>query len=540
MSTPHPRSSGGRVAVHPAVLDRRIREGALLGMTALIPAVIALGLTVALPKTNVLIVLAIVAGALGVLALMVSSRLEVTIALLGIYLGLLDGPIKLGSGGGEVTAALRNVLILSICLGAIMRLIVKRQRISLPPLSAWVLAYVATVAIEAFNPKTGGILKDLGGFRQEAQWVPFFFFGYLLMRSKKRFRQLFLIVGVIGLANGAVATYQTGLGPSQLASWGPGYRQLYQPTTVGVKGSAARNYASEGEARVRPVGLGADSGFGGGVGVLALPFSLALLATWRSRKRWVAMVLCLGALVAVVTGLGRLQVVGAGLGVIAFAGLAAVAGRRVTRPLGALLAVVVLAVPLGVLFVSAVGGGTFKRYADIAPSQVATTATSHKESAWRVLLPRQLAAAPFGVGLGSVGAASGFGGRNTELINGHTVSAETQYNLVGDELGIPGELVWVFMSIYVIALVLAGLRHIEDGELAICLAGAFAPFISLTLEGFSGPFITSAAAGPYFFFAIGIVAYWFAGPGRPARAIIRPPSGAAAMPSSPPPIPVAT
>ncbi|HEY6354925.1 MAG TPA: hypothetical protein VIY30_10585, partial [Burkholderiaceae bacterium] len=308
MTTPRLRLSGGAGAVHPVVLDRRIRHVALVGLVGLLTALIALGITIALPETSILVVLGAIVAILGVVTLIANSHLEVTVALLAIYLGLLDGPVKLGIGRSEATAAVRNVLILAVCLGAVMRLFAHRERIRLPPLSGWVLAFVAIVVVDAFNPRTQGLLHVLGGFRQQLQWVPFFFFGYVLLRSKKRLRQFFIIVGVIGLANGVVSAYQTSLSPAQLAKWGPGYRALVQPTTVGKKGSIARTYSSEGVARVRPLGLGADSGFSGGVGVIALPCCLALLATWRSRRRWVAAVLCLGALVAVATGLGRLQV----------------------------------------------------------------------------------------------------------------------------------------------------------------------------------------------------------------------------------------
>ena len=72
----------------------------------------------------------------------------------------------------------------AIGLGAILRMVVKRERVKLPPLSGWVIALVALVLVEAFNPKTAGILKFLGGFRQQLEWVPFFFFGYAIMRSR--------------------------------------------------------------------------------------------------------------------------------------------------------------------------------------------------------------------------------------------------------------------------------------------------------------------------------------------------------------------
>ena len=534
MTTPNLRLSGGTGATHPVVLDRRIRDLVRVGAAALASGALALGVTIALPHTSLLIVLGAIVAVIGIVALVVNSRLEVSVAILAVYLGLFDGPVKLGIGRSEATAGVRNVLILAVCLGALMRLFARREKVTLPPLTGWVLAFVAIVVLDAFSPKTQGILHVLGGFRQQLQWVPFFFFGYAVVRSKKRFRQMFIIIGVIGLANGVVAAYQTGLGPSQIASWGPGYRALYQPTTVGKKGSVARTYSSEGEARIRPVGLGSDSGFSGGVGVIALPCALALLATWRSRRRWVAAVMCLGALVAVATGLGRLQVVGAVLGVFAFAGLASLAGRRVTRAITALLVVVALAVPLGALFVSAVGGGTFKRYESIAPGNAAETVPSHKASAWENI-PNFLASAPLGVGLGTVGAAGGFGGKITELVEGHGVSAETQYNLVADELGAPGLLAWIALTLFVIALAARGIRHVRDGELAILLAGAFAPFVALTLEGFSGPFITSTASGPYFWLAVGMAAYWFAGPGR--REAERVPADAHAEPSPPTPPP---
>lgn len=230
MSTPHLRLSDAVGVVHPAVLDRRIRDLLLLGLTGLIPAVVALGVTVELPNASLLLVLAVIVGAMGVVALMVSSRLEVTVALLALYLLLLDGPVKLVIGSHETTAAVPNVLIVAVCAGALMRLVVRRERVVLPPLSSWVLAWFAIVAVEAFNPHTEGILKILAGLRQQLEWIPFFFFGYLLMRSKKRFRQLFLIVAVAALANGVVSAYQTELTPAQLASWGPGYSLLEYPT----------------------------------------------------------------------------------------------------------------------------------------------------------------------------------------------------------------------------------------------------------------------------------------------------------------------
>ncbi len=143
------------------------------------------------------------------------------------------------------------MLIVAICLGALMRMAVRKERLRMPPLSGWVLAWVLLVLVNAFNPRTEGIAHILGGFRNQLVFVPFFFFGYALMRSKRRFRQLFLIVGVFALASGAVAAYQTELSPAQLASWGPGYHALIYPTVGSGRTYYQRRRSSRASARAR-------------------------------------------------------------------------------------------------------------------------------------------------------------------------------------------------------------------------------------------------------------------------------------------------
>jgi hypothetical protein len=522
MSPAHTRTAAPAGAVHPAVLDRRIREFLLALVAVAVPIAVALAITIAVPNPNVVLAVAVIGGVIAAVALIASSRLEITVTVLAIYCGMLDGPVKLLSGGGTATSALRNVLIFGVALGAILRLVVKRERITLPAMSGWIIGLFALVLVEAFNPQTGGVLKFIGGFRQQLQWVPFFFFGYVLIRSTSRFRKLFIVLGVLALANGVVATYQTRLTPGQLASWGPGYHQrIYGAIVEGKLRGGHRVYVSEGEGRVRPPALGSDAGFGGGVGVVALPGTLALLALWRIRRRWLAVVLVFGAILAVATCLGRLQVVGAAIGVMSFAALSVSLGRRMSRPVATLLGVAALALPLGAVFVAYEGSGTFKRYESIAPEQAASTSTSHKSGVLS-LLPHQLSVAPFGVGLGSVGAAGGFGGKSTDLLEGHAVNAETQFNFIADELGLPGLILWVLFTLNVIFIAVSRLRRIADLELRLCLAAITAPLISFFAMSFSGPVTAGAAGGAFIFFASGVVAYWFAGPGfkraRNARA----------------------
>jgi hypothetical protein len=512
---------GARPAVggaHRVVLGRRIREQLFVILSVAIPVVLGLAISARVSNPNVYLLIVIALGATGVVVLVLNPRLEMSLAIVALYLGLLEGTAKLRFGSHEVGAALRDILIYSVALGAFLRLLVRPEKLRLPPLSGWVIAFVALVLAEAFNPHTLSLTKALGGFRQQLEWVPFFFLGYAVMRSKERFRKFFLLLGVIALANGVVSMYQTRLSPAQLASWGPGYREI----VYGTNGLGGRTYRAEGSAHVRPPGLGSDAGFSGGVGVIAVPATLALLAIGGLRRRWPVAILCLGAMLAVATGLGRLQVVGAFLAVLVFAALAFTAGRSVAKPLLALLAIFALALPAGAIVASLVGRGTFARYSSLTPSKLIGSKDNKASSLKQI--PGELGAAPLGLGLASVGAASGFGHKTVGVLNGHGVSAETQYNFIADELGIPGLLLWVGLTVKLIVLGFRRLPGIPDVEMRLYLSAVFATFIAFTFVGLSGPTMSSAALGPYFWFAVGIAAYWFAGAGR----FWRPPASAGA------------
>ena len=267
MSGSHLSLGGPAGGAHPAVVSRRLRELGLLGATGLIALGLALGIVAAVPNPDLLLTILAVLGGLVVIYLMVNPRLDVTVVLLAVYLGCLDGPVKLLSGGGNSVSALRDVLVAAVCIGAILRQMAKKEPWRLPPLSGFVLGFVLIVALEALNPNTVGYVKILGGFRQQLEWVPFFFFGYLLIRSKQSLRKLFLLLGVIALANSLVSAYQVRLNPHAFATWGPGYAEK----VLGTNGVSGTTFSSEGAGRVRPLALGSDIGFGGTVGVIALP-----------------------------------------------------------------------------------------------------------------------------------------------------------------------------------------------------------------------------------------------------------------------------
>ncbi|HME02542.1 MAG TPA: hypothetical protein VKG38_05865 [Solirubrobacteraceae bacterium] len=508
---------------HPAVVRRRVHELALLGLTALIALLLALGVAAAVPHPNVLLTIVAIVGVLAITYLMVSPRLDVSVLVLGLYLGCLDGPVKLISGGGTSVSAMRDVLIFAVCLGAIMRWLTKKEPLQLPPLSVWVLGFVLCVAVEALNPNTVGVTKILGGFRQQLEWVPFFFFGYLLIRSKQRLRKLFLLFGVIAAANSLVAAYQVRLNPHTLAAWGPGYAEK----VLGTNGVTGTTFAGG----VRPLALGSDIGYSGTVGVIALPCMLALLATARPRRRWIYALLALLAALGIGVSLSRTSVIGAVVTLVAFAALSFSLGSRVARPLVAMLVLLALAIPLASVVTSTEGTAIFSRYSSIAGSQAASSATGDK-SATLSQLGVDVANDPFGFGLGVSGAASSFGGHTSVRLEGHGFSSETEFNFLMNEIGLPGLLLWLAFLIYLGTLVLRRLSLIKDLEVRLELAALFSVLAGLFIEGFAGAFTAGTAGGPYFWLTAGIAAYWLAGPGLkyPANAAPAIPASTAAAP----------
>jgi len=483
-----------------------------IAVTGLVALALALVIAVEVAHPSIPLTLGVVIGVVGILYLLVNPRLEVTVTILGVYLGCFDGPLKLFSGGGNATSAVRDGLIFAVGLGALLRHLAQTRHTKLPPLYGWVLGFVLIVLLEALNPNTSGTLKILGGFRQQLEWVPFFFFGYLLIRSRDRLRKLFIVLALIAAANAVVSAYQARLSPHQLAAWGPGYSEK----VLGANGISGTTFASGGSGRVRPLGLGSDIGFGGAVGVIALPGALVLLATARPRKRWLYVLLCLAALLGVGVSLSRTDVLGAVVTLVAFAALSFSVGRRVAKPLAALIVILLLTIPLATVVTSTEGSAIFSRYSSIAGTQAASSSTGYK-SVSLAQIPIDIGAAPFGFGLGTAGAASSFGGRTTVTLEGHGFSSETEFNFIMNELGLPGLLLWVSFSVYLGLLVVRRLGRVEDVESRLSLAAVFSVLAGLTVMGFAGAFSAGSAGGPYFWLAAGIAAYWLAAPARARR-----------------------
>ncbi len=493
---------------HPAVLGRRMKDAATTFVVLGVAACVAIAIAVSVPERDFALALVGIVMVIFIVWLIRTPRLELAVGAIVIFLGCINGPLKLIANAGALSSGIQDVLVLAVVIGLVARTVAKRAPINVPPLFGWVLAFVLLVLLEAFNPYTGGFLKALGGYRQQLQWVPFFFFGYLLIRSPQRFRRMYWLLGVVALLNAFASTSQTQLTPGEVASLGSGY--AYR-----VQGPSGRTYNAEGEAHVRPLGLGSDSGFSAGIGVIALPGCLALVATVRRRReRWAALILALGALAGIITGLGRLQVGGSVFTLVAFVGFAMLARRRVSKPILALVLTAALAAPAGLVFVEAVGSNIFSRYTSIAgPEKFANEATGYKISGL-LAIPKYVAAAPFGFGLGTAGAVSGFGGGSKELFEGHNITSDTQYNLLVKELGLFGLLIWTAFLIRLIVLAARRLRYVTDPEAQIFLIALCSPLVAYLFMAVDGPVSVGVAGGTYYWFAAGVCAYWFLGDGR--------------------------
>jgi hypothetical protein len=426
-----------------------------------------------------------------------SERYAVTLAVLLLYLGLFDGVLKLASGSSVATLG-RDVLLYAIALGAVVRMILRKTRLSLPPFTGIVLAWVVVCVMQVANPSDISLAHALASLRQHLEFVPLFFFGYVVLRSERRVAGLLLLLLVIGAANGVASVIQSHLTPDQLSSWGPGYFTLEHGTGTAV---GRFFYTGHGTIAVRPPALGGEDGFGGLVGLIAVPGAIALLSSARrtAKLAWLLIPTTVLTIVAVVTSQTRLALLGGILAVFAFLVLTLTSRRNLVALL--LTGLVGLA---GYLIVSSFVSSSANRYSSIAPATVLSTALGARQSSI-ANIPRYLADYPLGAGLGSVGPAqSAFGGSAAaKQLNG-----ETEFTFLLVETGIPG---LVIMLAFVMATIRGGLalRLVADPALQRCLMALTAVLISLFVAWGIEAVSSDSPTAPFLWLTGGCLAYWY-------------------------------
>jgi hypothetical protein len=489
--------------------------GALAAVGALSLAGLAISLQ--MPGSNPLVALPL--AALPAIAgwLLLSERYEWSLAVLMLYVGLADGYLKLSTGSSQATL-LRDMLLYAIATGALIRLAVRRESPSWPPLSGWVIAWAAVVAVQVANPHNGTLLHSIASFRPHLEWVPLFFLGYLAIRSKARIRNFLVLLVAIAAVNGVVGLIQQNMTPEQLAGWGPGYEQAIS----GEGTVAARRFADEeGTERNRPFALGGDIGFGGSVGVLAVPAALALLGlSLRPGLRLVVGVLAIGVAIAILSSAARVHVIAGVVAILAYAGLTVTSRGGMRTVVGAAVGLLIGYAAIGFLFSNS-EKGSFDRYEDInSPSKAVSTAYDYRRDVI-ALIPVYMSEIPLGAGLGSKGPAGSFGGGGS---NGLNAESEPTYLLI--ELGIPGLAVMLGFQLALLYLCLTRIRRIPDREARVLLTAVAAPLFALFSTWFVGISTAATPGAPYLWFAAGVLSYWLLGdgyrslvPARPAPAL---------------------
>ncbi|HVW45564.1 MAG TPA: hypothetical protein VHA76_00815 [Solirubrobacterales bacterium] len=479
----------------------RARAATPLGnlATAAVLAALGLAVTARLPTPTPVSIIAVVGILAATIWMLCSERYEWTLVVLMLYLGLADGVLKLVTDSQPVTLV-RDLLFYAIVVGAMVRMIVRRRPLVLPPLSGWVIAWVIVVLVQIANPHDGTLLHSVASVRPHAEWVPLFFLGFFVMRSRKRLRGFLLLLLVIAAANGIVGLIQLNLTPDQLSSWGPGYAKA-----IGGEASVSQRIFidEEGEEKNRPFGLGSDMGFGGAVGVLAVPALLAFLSLPMSPPARLGLAgLAVGVVLAVLTSEARVHVVTAVLAVIAF-GVLTLTSRVGGKTLIGIVLGLTIAVGAIAFVISEIGEGSFSRYSSIAsPRQAVVTAYEYRGGVIAEV-PDYVADIPFGAGIGSRGPGGSFGGAEKSTLNGES---EPTYLLI--ELGVPGLAVMLGFNLVLFYLSLTKIRLVDDRETRIMLAAVAAPLFALFAGWIAGVATATTPGAPYLWFAAGILSYW--------------------------------
>lgn len=468
-----------------------IRRGAVIWAACAVTVAVGVGLAARAPYYG--LPLPLIGVAVGIPAWCATTdRAQLALAAALLYMGLLDGVVRLKTGGQAATLV-RDVFLYAVAIGVALR---ARGPFRLPALGGWVLAWIAVVLIQLANPGNHSITHAVASLRQHLEFVPLFFLGYALLRTRASLHAFFALLLAVAAINGAVAAYQSTLSPGQLGAWGPGYNQL-------VSGAAPTLFqGANGQPQVRPPGLGADEGFSGILGACALPGGIALLMTYR-RQRWLTALIVLGmigAAVGVVTSESRSSLITAIVALVAMVGLMAVGGQAKRAVLALCLAGVVAGT--AVVAIGDYNSTTFYRYSSIAPNHAASTIYSSRSATWALTFD-YVREVPFGAGLGSVGpAASKAGGTVTKY------DAESQFTFLVVELGVPGLLLFLAFQGALCAAVLKGLRRERDRHTVVLMAGLAAPLFGFAVNWFVGVNTTSIPNAPYLWLAAGVIAWW--------------------------------
>lgn len=431
-------------------------------------------------------------------------RVDQSLAALGLYLGLLDGYLKLRTGSPFVTLA-RDVLVAAIAGGALLRAMNSQKPLPLPPLGGLVLAFSVVVLVELVNPAGPGLFVGTAGVRQHLEFVPLFFLGYAFMRRETQIQKLIFILVLCAAAGGIVSYVQSTLTPQEFAQWGPGYSERILGTGT-FAGAPRVAFDDAGGTTVRPFGLGSDLGGGAVAAALALPALMAMTMVAKASVRLWLVPLGIGIGLAIATSGTRAALVTVFVSAAAFAVIAA-ASRNALRVMAGL--VIGAIIVYGAFEYLGPGNSTATRAQSIAPNKVLTTFSQERGSSV-AKFGEYVSNYPLGLGVGTVGpAAEALTDRTIQVLN-----TETEWNFLVVEVGIVGLGLFLVINLRLMVLALTRIRRITDDRMRLQLAALAAPLFGLVVAGFAGPTTASVPPAPYFWFIAGVLSYWLVTSGR--------------------------
>lgn len=436
-----------------------------------------------------------------------------------LYVMLLDGFVRLRTGGNSVTI-LRDVAPGALLVFLAAHVAVKRRRWPRVPMQTLVLLWAAVAAVQVANPDALGIGRAALALRPHLEFVTLFFVAAVTLTTRRRLETFLLVLAFGAAANGAVSMYQSTLTPEQLGTWGAGYNRLVTQT-------ASRTFEnSKGVQTLRPPALGGDTGFGGVLGMLALPGALAILISGRGLRRIFAGVTIPFAVLGVLTSQTRATVVTAAIAVLAFSLLVNIGrGGRMLVPLGF---IALLAVLVGNELLS--GNVDLERYSTITPTAVAGTFAKERGGALGVI-PKYAGRYPFGAGIGSAGP----GTTVHASANEGKVTGENEFAYLIVETGVPGLIVMLMLFGSTLR---RGLRLIKraTGEMHMLLCAGVASLIGAWALWLAGPMTAGPPASPFFWAIAGCFAALAV---RTRRRSPAPPPSAGPVPADSPAAPPA-
>jgi len=424
-------------------------------------------------------------------------RVDHTLVALALYLGLLDGYVKLRTGSSTVTLA-RDALVIAIAAGALLRGAQTGQRFFLPPLGGFVLAFSAVVMIELANPSARGLAAGLAGVRQHLEFVPLFFLGYAFLRTESQIRKALLVIVFCAAVGGVVSYIQSTLTPAELAGWGPGYHERIFGT--GFFTGAGRVAFVGANTVVRPFGLGSDIGSGAVAAALALPGLAALLMASNGRARSAIAPMSIGVGLAVATSGTRAALIIVFVSLVAFGVIAATSKNALNAAIG-------IAIGVALIYAAFVqlgpGNQTSTRAQSITPTRALSTFSTERGQSVKAF-GGMATDHPLGVGLGTVGPASRF----KRTAGGVEFNSETQWNFLVVETGIAGVVIYVAFLMRLMWLALTRIRRVADPAIRLYLAALAAPILGILVAGFSGATSASVPLAPFLWLVSGVLAYW--------------------------------